>query len=362
MKRFAILAIILLVMTVPTGVALAAPSFDTVVEAGEVINNDVTVFGEDLQVEEGATVNGNVVVFNGDAQVAGEVNGDIVLFNGDLEATGTAVIHGECVLMNGTLTDETESGLSCSSIDELDNFFSTIGSIAEDRGFDSVAPAQDVHVERPSRDRSFFGDVAEAAINSLVLGALAFAAASLLPNHLRQVQTAVQRKPVASGAVGLLTAVAVPSIIALLSIISAILLIVCIGILGFGVVIALAIGFAAALIFGWIGVGSLAGQWLADPLKLKNRSLPMTAAVGTMLMTLGLGLLDAFLPLFGLVSGILFAIGLGAVMLTQFGTRPYPVQASNDDPDITIYEDPGKISSVLETLPVDDPTGIKNNS
>lgn len=361
MKRFAILAIIMLVMAVPTGVALAAPLLDTVVEAGEVINNDVTVFGEDLQIDEGATVNGNVVVFNGDARVAGQVNGDIVLFNGDLEAMSTSAVSGECVLMNGTLTDDTELGLNCSSIDEFDKFFSSIGAIADGEHFGPVKSAPDVYVERPSHNGGFFGNVVEAIINSLVLGALAFVAASLLPGHLRQVQTAVRQKPVASGAVGMLTAVAIPSLIALLSVISAILLIICIGILGFGVVVALAVGLAAALVFGWISIGTMVGQRLAQPLNLKNRSLPMTAAVGTVVLTLGLGLLDAFLPVVGLLNGLLFVIGLGAVALTQFGTRPYPVAAAAGEPDITIYEDPDKISSILETLPVDDPTNLKGD-
>lgn len=359
MKRFVILTIILLVIAVPTGIALAAPAFDTVVEAGDVINNDVTLFGEDLEVQEGATINGSVVIFNGDAYVAGQINGDLVLFNGDLEATSTAVINGECVLMNGSLTDETESGISCSSISKLDNLAATVGALSKDNRFTPPTPPE-MQRERPSRGGSFVGDVIEAAVNSLVLGALAFLVASLLPNHMRQVQMTVKRKPLASGGVGLLTAVAIPSLIALLSIISAILLIICIGILGFGVVIVLAVGLAAALIFGWVSIGGLVGRRLADPLKLQNRSLPMTAAVGTMVMTLGLGLLNALLPPVGLVNGLIFAVGLGAVALTQFGTRAYPLHPS-DDPDIVIYEDPDKISSILETLPLDDPAEFKNN-
>ena len=58
----------------------------------------------------------------------------------------------------------------------------------------------------------------------------------------------------------------------------------------------------------------------------------------------------------GLVSGIILFVGLGAVALTQFGTKPYPTA----EPDIVMPEDPDKVNIVLDTLP-DDPADLKNN-
>ncbi len=58
---------------------------DTIVDAGEVVNNDIVVLDGDVEIGEDAVVNGDVVVFNGDAQVDGRVNGSLTLFNGDLE-------------------------------------------------------------------------------------------------------------------------------------------------------------------------------------------------------------------------------------------------------------------------------------
>lgn len=352
-KTLVVVALFLLLAAIPTGLVLAAPALDSVVEAGETINNDITLFGEDLEVAEGATVNGDVVVFNGDVRIAGQVNGDVVLFNGDLEVASSASISGVCGLVNGELDDETESGLNCSSFDGASDMAAAVASISEREGWPDLS---DVRVDGV-RGRSVFGEIAGTFLNTLVMGALAFVAASLLPEHLRQVQTAVQQKPVASGAVGLLTAVAVPSLLVLLTIISAVLLLVCIGILGFGVVIAMAIALGAAMLFGWISVGNLAGQWLAERFNLAQRTLPVTAAIGTMALTLSVGLVDAVIPFLGIVGAIVSMLGLGAVALTQFGRRPYPYLATAE-PNIVIHENPAKVSAVLDTMP-EDPSELK---
>lgn len=349
-----VVALMLVLVAIPTGAVLAAPAFDTVVEAGETVDNDITLFGEDLEVAEGATVNGNIVVFNGDVRIAGQVNGDVVLFNGDLEATNTAAITGVCGLVNGRLEDQTEAGVNCNSFDGASDMAAALASISEREGWPDLSG---MRVDGPSRGRSVFGEIVGTILNTLVMGALAFVAASLLPTQLQQVQTAVRQRPFASGTVGLLTAVAAPSLIVLLLLLSAVLLLICIGILGFGIVFAMALGLGAALLFGWISVGNLAGQWLTERLNLAQRTLPVTAAVGTMALTLGLGLMEAAVPFLGFVGVLVAMLGLGAVALTQFGRRAYPALAAAE-PAIIIHENPVKISDVLSTMP-DDPADLK---
>lgn len=356
MKKITVLAILFLILLVPTGVALAAPPLNTVVASGETVNNEIVLFDDDLDVEEGATVNGNVTLFNGDAYVAGTINGDLVLFSGDLEAASTAVLNGQCVVMNGHVEDNTESGLRCTKVDNLSNFIPALSNLP---GVASVwrSASSEVNVEMPQR--SFFANLAEAVVSGLLMGALAFVVGSLLPQHLGQVQHTIRQKPLASGAVGLLTAVAVPSLIAILSVISAILLLVCIGILGFGLVLALALGLAAGLLFGWIAVGNLVGQWLAGPLKLKDRRVAVTAALGTLIITFFINLLEGIPYIFGegLISAIALFLGLGAVALTQFGSKMYPREAGTG---VYVQEDEGKVTAVLDTLPMEDPADFKD--
>ncbi|MEJ2746815.1 MAG: polymer-forming cytoskeletal protein [Anaerolineae bacterium] len=364
-KRIFILTTVLLLLLVSTSVVLAQDS-GKVIDTDETVRNDIALFGEDLTIKEGATVKGNVALFGGNATISGTVDGDIVLFGGNLTATSTAVIDGDCALLGGNLTDNTENGTNCTTASFGENFAPIFSRLAAQIEPPTLPDSVDVPPRsfRPSAAQHFFGGVAEAAGKTLVMALLAFGVASLLPNHLNQAEAAVRRKPLASGVVGALTAVAVPVLLALLAVTSAILVLVCIGLLGFPLVFLLAVGFAAAMIFGWITMGDLAGRWLAEKMNLQNRSLPVTAALGTAALTFGLGLIGA-LPFMigeGFLTMIIGSIGLGAATLTRMGTRPYPLYSGyTPDTGTPVSEDPDKINSVLETLPVEDVEDLKNN-
>lgn len=351
MKRFSIVLGLLLLLFIPAGTALAAPPFDTIVATGETIPNDIVVFDGDVEVEEGATVKGSITVFNGNATIAGTVMGDLVLFNGNLDAASTAELTGDCVLLNGNLTDDTESGLGCTDFEGAPTFIpAALASLSELGDFTDF-PGQartEVTVTPPSPTNRFFTNLAEAVGSSLLLGFLAFVVASLLPEHLQRVEDTVQQKPVASGTVGLLTAVAVPSLVALLLPVSIILTLVCIGLLGFPIMFALMFGLAAGSLLGWVVVGYMVGKRLAGPLKLKSPTLPVTAALGTALLTFVIGLMGLGE---GVITFLVVCVGLGATTLTKFGTRTYPE---------VMPENEAKVAAVLETLTVDD-SDLKNS-
>jgi len=162
----------------------------------------------------------------------------------------------------------------------------------------------------------------------------------------------MRRKPFASGTVGFLTSLAVPILIVLLIPISIVLILACfIGLLGFPLMFALGMGLVAAGVLGWIAMGNIVGQRLANFLNLSNRSLPVTAALGTVVLTFVLGFLSAIPFVIGesvVILAIMWA-GIGAAALTKLGTQPYPLlataapAASNEE----------KVTAVLETLPDD---------
>lgn len=360
-KRVIIIASVLLLLILTTTAVLAAQTPEgTVVASGETVNNEIVLFGENLEIQAGATVEGDVVLFGGNAAVAGTVTGDIVLFGSNLTAENTAVITGECVLFGGSLDDMTETGITCDTVPINATITAAFAGIAPDMEKDP----QENPEHLPPTDRSFFGRLAGTVGQTLMMTLLAFGVATVLPNHLSQVEYAVQRKPMASGIVGLLTAVAVPALIIVLTFFSALLLIVCIGILGFPIVFALAVALAYGMTLGWVTMGSLTGRWLADKLNMADRRLPVTAALGTAVLTFSIGLIGALPFMTGewLLNVIIGSIGLGAAMLTRFGTRPYPLSAGwKKVVENSITEDPDKITAVLETLPVDDPAGLKNS-
>ncbi len=351
-KRLLLTLGVLLLLFIPAAAVMAAPPFDsTVVGEGEVVPNGVVLLDGDLEIKEGATVNGDVTLFNGDAIIAGTINGDLVLFNGSLDAAGSADITGDCVLFNGKLNDETELGLSCTAVAGFENILPMLGSLENLPKLSDLPnfPRPNIRVNVPSAASRFFTNLAEAAGRSLLLGFLAFVAASLLPNHLNQVKAAVQQKPVASGVVGLLTAVAVPSLVVLLLPVSILLTFVCIGLLGFPIMFVLLLGLGAGALLGWITVGDMLGEWLSGPLKLKNRTLPVTATLGTVVLTFVIGLMGLGE---GLVTFLVVCVGLGATALTKFGTKSYPLAGINNRP---------KVTAVLETLPAEAAADLKES-
>ncbi|MCP4420741.1 MAG: hypothetical protein GY805_29380 [Chloroflexi bacterium] len=347
-RRILFLLTLLLLLAIPSGAVFAAPAADKVINADDVVRNDIVLIDEDFELADGGRVNGDVIIFNGNAHIAGTVNGSVVLFNGNLTIEATASITEDCVLFNGTSSGEGASTVSCTNLDMVlpDGVVNFVNELASSE----FAPVPHVEVQRPSSFMRFVGGTAAAVARSLLFGLLAFAAASLLPQQMLQIEETMRAKPVASGAVGLLTTFSMPFVIAILSLISALLILACgLGLLGFPVIIVMVLGLLAAGFVGWFTMGNIAGDFLAGKLNIKNRTQPMTTALGTVVITFVIGFLGAipFMIGEGLISWVIIALGLGATVLTKFGTRSYPLVAMpvvNDD----------KITAVLDTLPTED--------
>ena len=360
MKRKIVVIVLLLFLLAPAAISLAAAPYDRIIGEGEVVEGDVTVFGERLEVRKGGVVRGDVTLFDGTAAVAGLIEGDIAVFNGELALSGTvngdvvvfdghlvleegAAIEGDCVNFGGDVEDDSATA-SCSSIgaglnEALGQFRPPLGerpSIPT-----PLSPPSDATPSSlAARVGDFLFDVFQLGGLSLSLGVLALVVTALFPRQLELVGASIRRKPAASGVVGLLTAIAGPSLIVLLLVVLAL---TCIGVLLYPAVFLLGLLLLAAAVMGWVALGDLLGRTLAESLGLRDRSLPVTAALGTALLTLlvgGLGLLP-FVWGEWLVIALLICVGLGAAALTQFGTRPYPPgsarpQKGKATPDVTV--------------------------
>lgn len=376
-RKILIFSLLILILgLLPAGVAYADSTFDRIIGEGETVEEDLVVFGGSLVVEEGATVEGDVSVFGGTAKLAGDITGDVAIFGGTVDLTGTidgdmvifggslsagtsAGIAGDCVLVGGSVSGDGRSAVNCVQVGEFPGV--VFPSLVEPPSPPEMpempelpeipeAPAPPAPpIVRHERGSGFFGAISTSAGWSLLLGMVALAVGYLAPNQLNQVSHTLRKKPAASGVVGVLTVIAIPTLVTILLIISAILIIVCIGLLGFPIALALMIAFAVGLLLGWIAAGTLLGRRLARWLKMSNRSLPVTAALGTAILTLAAGLLSSLPFLFGgwfwtLTAILISCAGLGAVALTRFGTRSYPVGATGNGE---------KVEAVLETLPVE---------
>lgn len=335
-------ALLLLIMTV--GVTFAGTADTRTVGANEVVNGDVTVFNDDLEIERGATINGDVVVLNGDAVIAGTINGDLVLFRGDLTLESGAAITGDCVLLSGEQSGVGDIGVNCVSVGGLPALAVPDKPATPDF---PVIPAVPELGRGERSTQSTIGSALTAFGNVLVISVLALLMAVLAPDHLRRVADAAREKPVASGTVGILTVIAVPALMVLLAIVSALLIIVCIGLLGIPLLLLLAIGFVAAILIGWIAVGKLLGDRLMELFRRPDTSLVLRTVLGTVVLTVVMAALNTFAVgewIAGIMTVVVGAIGLGAVTLTKFGRKPYPRM---------VQPDPDKMQDVLNTMPPD---------
>ena len=370
MKKIAVIFVLLvMLLVIPVGVTHAGSAADRIISEGETVHEDIVIWGESLVVKDGGEVDGSVtvfggtavldghvsgdvVVFGGTASLGGSVDGDLVLLGGTLSATTSADVDGDCILVGGAIEGDGARSINCSAVGEFPGFAipSIVESITSPEAPEAPEPPRIPEAPRVTRGRSFIGTISSAAGQSLIFGILALVAAAVLPGHLGQVTNTLSRKSAASGAVGFLTLIASVSLIVLLSILSAILMLVCIGFLGIPVVIALSVGLGAALLLGWIAAGAWFGQRLAAWLKLQNRTLTVTTALGTAALTLAVALLSALPPLLGgwlwsLLAFLIACAGLGAVALTRFGTRPYPLGGQTNGQ---------KVAAAIELMPEDE--------
>ncbi|HSM57552.1 MAG TPA: polymer-forming cytoskeletal protein [Candidatus Sulfomarinibacteraceae bacterium] len=371
MKRIAIVLTLLIVLLAPSSMALAAPH-DRIIRDGDRVTENITVIDDVLIVEEGGVVDGDVTVFDGTVEIAGEVTGDVTVFGGDVIVSGAidgdlvlfagnldlrpgATVGGSCFSFGASVNDESDA-VSCPTFGEHFIPGDVLGAIVPperltpDRPTPPEPPvAPEVPTPRPPEVRGpsltarlgyFFLDVGEVVGRSLLLGILALIVATVFPSQLQRVSYAIRRKPAASGAVGILTAIGGPSLIVLLLVVLAI---TCVGLLLYPAVFLLALAMLGAALFGWVALGDVLGRMLFR--SLHGNSQPLAVALGTALLTLvfgGLGLLP-FIWGEGLAIGLLVCVGLGAAALTQFGTKPYPPGSPPENSD--------KVEATLKTMP-----------
>ena len=295
---------------------------DLILEAGDIIDGDVGLFGGNLRMAEGSRIRGDVVVFGGSGDINGEVEGDAAFIGGDVEVGPAARIDGDLVSVGGQV-----------SVDEaahIDGEITGIGS-----GEIPLPPIKAIPPQ-PRFERSygfepvnqFFRIVLafmQGLVVALVVSAIGLLAVLFLPRHTRIVGKTITQETPASFGVGLLTLI--------VGITAMVLLFVTCCLIPIGLLLGLAL--VLATLYGWIVVGYLLGGRILRAIQ-KNSVTPTpvaSALVGIFTVTLvqqGLMALSRTpcLGFFFWIMGaglwlIIASTGLGAIVLTRFGTQPY---------------------------------------
>ncbi len=284
--------------------------------AGQQLNGDLGVIGGVATIEEDATVNGDIMVAGGSLTVAGRINGSIAVFGGSIYLEPTAYVTGDLVSFGGSMQRSPDAVVR-GEIQEPGGFnipFAPGSWFLPDR--ESVMPGGD-GLFQPSPGHWLLAGLWRAiriGIMALALAALALVVALLWPKGIQCLGQTTLQQPVPVLVVGLLSWAVGLGLFVVLA------LTICL----LPVALALGLVLLAAALLSWVMVGWLVGRSLLAALKLRSATVVVEAAIGALLLTL-VYLLVGIIPCTEFIFGVLIAsFGLGALVLTRFGARPYP--------------------------------------
>jgi hypothetical protein len=302
--------------------------------SGDRLNGDLVVFGGSAIVESDSRVTGNVVVIGGAADIAGHVNQDLVVIGGAAQLRSSAEVDGQLVRVGGAL--QKEEGATIHGGESGGVPIPPIPPVPSIPPTPSVPPFGRWVNNGVNTWLNFVWHVARAIGTTILLTLLAAFAVALWPNPMQRVGRTIKGYAGMSWVVGMLTPLAFAVVIPAFAILSALLVIACgLGLLGFMLIAVASLALAVAWLMGWIALGQIVGDWLLRALGTRDATPAASAAVGTAAITfvwLGLDTLNGLGWLCGLgclgafgwvIFVVLGPIGLGAVVLTRFGTQSY---------------------------------------
>jgi len=307
--RFVLALVLLLALALP-GTALAkgnlpdriVPGGNFTLESGETLEGSLLVLGGNALLKVDSTVTGDVIVLGGNVQAAGLVEGTVLSMGGQVRLESSAVVEGDAVMIGSQIDRAPGARVEGSVIDRINGPFS--------QNFPGG-------VDIPRFDGGFspFLNVMGFLFKLFLWTALAVLVALFLPQYTQRVSHTAVSQPLIAGGLGLLTVVVLPPLLVVLTI--TILLI--------PFSLALAAVAALAWIFGLIALGLEVGRRLAEVLK-QEWAPAVSAAAGTFVLILVINGANELIPCVGwIVPALAGMLGLGAVLLTRFGTQVYPV-------------------------------------
>jgi len=298
---------------------------DRYLESGDILQGDLIIFGGSLHMADGSRIEGDTVVFGGRVEVNGEIRGDLAVIGGDARLGSTAQVDGDVASIGGQVKIDEDAYVGGKIIETTEFNFDRIPS-----PFIRAVPLPPEFGRGGGFEpfgllfRTMTG-FAQGLVMALVLAGIGLLVVLFLPAHTQVVAQTIRQVTPASFGVGLLTLI--------VGITATVLLFITCCLIPVGLVVALAL--IGATLYGWIVVGYMLGERTLRAIQKEGEdaSPTVTALVGIFLVTLiqqglmalsNIPCLGFFFWLMGAAMWLLIAsTGLGAVVLTRFGTQPY---------------------------------------
>jgi hypothetical protein len=288
-------------------------------KSGEQRSGDQAIVAYSINLEAGSSVDGDVTLTGNRVTLDGQVTGDVVVVADRLSVGDGAHITGDLV----ACTKNVERGAGA----QIDGEFKR-----ECRDSGSVSFGRLLNSGWASWQDSVFFRVGGSIVGALLFGALAALITAIFPRHLVRMSESVYQSPVTAGGIGCLTMLVATGLTLVYGI--SLLLVLPLVLLPFVIVGWLVIGLFSLL--GWVALAEPFGIYLLHRFRLGKHPRMIAAATGGVVLFLLLRIWSVFwfTAWIGLLAWmVLGSVGLGAVILTRLGTRPYPHRAASSGAD-----------------------------
>lgn len=308
--QLALIFTLLFALVLPTTVFAKGLQEDKIVlggsytlASGEQLDGNLVVFGGTATLEDGSTVVGDVVILGGNLDANGEITGSVVGVGGNVQLGDSAVVDRDVMIIGSTL----DRALGATVAGEVVNGLNVTGPF-------SFRVPTDVRVPRFQLGLNPIFSFVWFSLKAFLWAILAVVLLLFLPKQFDRIGQTAVKQPLISGGLGLLTAIIFPAILFVL-----LVTLICSPLSLLGMLI-----LAVAWAFGLIALGLELGNRLAEMAK-QDWAPALSAGFGTLILILVLNGLRAIVPCVGWVFPTLAGmVGLGAVILTRFGSQDYP--------------------------------------
>lgn len=281
---------------------------DYTLSTGDTNQGDLVVINGNVLIEEGATVMGTLAVIGGDLSLEGTVNGDIVSVGGSGEIGDSAHVSGSMISIGSNLSISDDATILGETILEMDDSVQ-IAPLPDvpNPGTPPVVPEVTFNT---SPGLEFLRKLFSTSFMVLAIAALGLLIGILFPIHLKKTAKSIVNEPVKSGVLGFLTVFVSPIVFVILAITIILLPVSLIAILALGIL----------MLYGWVAVGYEIGLRVSSAAKVSWEP-SIIAGIGTLVLS-SIAALVAMIPCIGfLIYPIVTSVGLGGVLISQFGRR-----------------------------------------
>jgi hypothetical protein len=295
-------------------------------EEGKKTIKQIVKMGDNVVVEKDEVVKEDVVAIGGNITIKGKVNGDAVAVGGKILITSTGMIEGDAVSVGGGIEKEPGGVIQGDAVDTRFPFIS-YGIFPHSHFFEH----QPFNPAFAIRGLMLFARIIKIMI-FLLLAIIVFAIA---PKNVEKIKSKIDHDFWVSLLVGFAVAILIAPAFLILFVL------LCITIIGIPVaLIALPLAVAAYFLLAYTSGAYFLGVKIKEKTPLKPKTTMMTLIVGVLAVEVVL-LLARLIGIFGgplyilgwimvafgwVIFGLIIAVGLGAGLLTLFGTRPKDIK------------------------------------